>query len=131
VSMLTLRGSVQHVIFDVMRARRVLFLAKMLDGSPVPSGATVLDAHNKLVTLVSDGGEIFMTNDPAGNAFGIHLPEGGERVLEFKLPVTPDPNLQYETINATCRPGSLKKELAIGQVGQVTTAPPPKRETRP
>ncbi|MCC8362790.1 fimbria/pilus outer membrane usher protein [Lysobacter sp. A6] len=117
------RGSVQHIAFDVMRARRVLLLAKMLDGSPVPSGATVIDGRNKLVTMVSDGGEIFMTNDPAGEAFGIHLPEGGECILEFKLPATPDPDAYYETINATCRPGSLKKELAIGQVSQVTVAP--------
>lgn len=117
------RGSVQHIAFDVMRARRVLLLAKMTDGSAVPSGATVIDGHNKLVTMVSDGGEIFMTNDPVGQAFGIHLPDGGECVLEFKLPAVPDPNAYYETINATCRPGSLKKELAIGQVSQVTVAP--------
>ena len=117
------RGSVQHLVFDVTRARRVLLLAKMADGSPVPTGATVIDGRNKLVTMVSDGGEIFMTNDPAGQAFGLHLPEGGECILEFKLPAMPDPNAYYETINATCRPGSLKKELAIGQVTSVTVAP--------
>jgi outer membrane usher protein FimD/PapC len=110
------RGTVQHLVFDVTRARRVLLVAKMPDGTPVPAGATVLDARDKLLTMVTEGGEIFLIDDPAGDALGVHLPVGGACVLEFRLPATPDPDAFYETAEATCRPGELRKTMAVGQL---------------
>lgn len=110
------RGTVQHLVFDVTRARRVLLVAKLPDGTPVPAGATVLDARNKLLTMVTEGGEIFLIDDPAGESLGVHLPVGGACVLEFRLPATPDPDSFYETAEATCRPGELRETMAIGQL---------------
>jgi len=110
------RGVVQHLVFDVTRARRVLLTARMPDGSPLPAGATVLDARNKLLTMVTEGGEIFLIDDPAGEALGVHLPAGGACILDFKLPAAPAPDAFYETTEATCRPGELRKSMAIGQL---------------
>jgi outer membrane usher protein FimD/PapC len=90
----------------------------MSDGSPVPNGASVIDARKKLLTLVAEEGEIFLTNDPAGERLGVHLPDGAQCILEFALPAAPDPDAHYETVDATCRPGRItKNELAMGQAG--------------
>ena len=89
----------------------------MPSGSTLPAGASVLDANGKLVTLVSDGGEIFLTNDPTGESFVVHLPDGGACVLEFSLPKVPDTDDYYETVKATCRPGELdRNKFAISRL---------------
>ncbi len=119
------RGSVQYLPFAVERARRVLLLATLPDGKPVPQGASVLDSKQQLVTMVTDGGEIFLTKDPAGEAFEVHTVDGGVCTLEFTLPQTPNLDDYYETAKALCRPGRLdKNKFAIGQlsaISQVTT----------
>jgi outer membrane usher protein FimD/PapC len=99
------RGSVQYLPFAVEKARRVLLQATLPDGRPAPAGASVLDSKKRLVTVVTDGGEIFLTKDPTGDAFEVHTADDGVCTLEFQLPDKPNLEDYYETAKALCRPG--------------------------
>lgn len=97
------RGAVDRVEFGVSLTRRALLKATTANGAPLPRGASVNNEDGEFVTLVQDGGLVFLPNVLDRRALWISAP-GMERCeLQFELPDDADTNAYYETAPAKCR----------------------------
>ncbi|MGE8150672.1 fimbria/pilus outer membrane usher protein [Pseudomonas vancouverensis] len=97
------RGAVHKVEFGVSKTRRALLKVTTGSGAPLPRGAAVNAADGEFVTLVQEGGLVFLPNVLEIPVLWVSAP-GMERCeLRFGLPVEPDPNAYYETASAQCR----------------------------
>jgi outer membrane usher protein FimD/PapC len=97
------RGAVDSVEFGITMTRRALLKATTANGTPLPRGAAVNTEDGEFVTLVQDGGLVFLPNVLDRRALWISAP-GLERCeLRFELPADADTNAYYETAPAKCR----------------------------
>lgn len=96
------RGAVDSVEFGVSLTRRVLLKVTTDNGKPLPRGAAVNTSDGEFVTLVQDGGLVFLPNALDTRALWVSTP-GMERCsLRFELPQDADPGAYYETAPARC-----------------------------
>jgi outer membrane usher protein FimD/PapC len=97
------RGAVDKVEFGVTLTRRALLKVTTANGAPLPRGAAVNTVDGDFVTLVQEGGLVFLPNVLDNPALFIKAP-GLERCeLRFELPADADTNAYYETAPAKCR----------------------------
>ena len=97
------RGAVDRVEFGVSLTRRALLKATTANGAPLPRGASVNNEDGEFITLVQDGGLVFLPNVLDRRALWVSAP-GMERCeLQFELPDEADTNAYYETAPAKCR----------------------------
>ncbi|MHC8342304.1 fimbria/pilus outer membrane usher protein [Pseudomonas sp. RT6P73] len=97
------RGAVDNVEFGITMTRRALLKATTANGAPLPRGAAVNTEDGEFVTLVQDGGLVFLPNVFDRRALWISAP-GLERCeLHFELPADADTHAYYETAPAQCR----------------------------
>ncbi|WP_347904293.1 fimbria/pilus outer membrane usher protein [Pseudomonas purpurea] len=97
------RGAVDNVEFGITLTRRALLKVTTDNGLPLPRGATVNTEEGEFVTLVQDGGLVFLPNVLDTRALWITVP-GLERCeLRFDLPAKADAQAYYETAPARCR----------------------------
>ncbi|QAY88162.1 fimbria/pilus outer membrane usher protein [Pseudomonas arsenicoxydans] len=97
------RGAVDSIEFGLTLTRRALLKATTANGAPLPRGAAVNTEDGEFVTLVQDGGLVFLPNVLDARALWITAP-GLERCeLRFELPADADANAYYETAPARCR----------------------------
>ncbi|MGY2259741.1 fimbria/pilus outer membrane usher protein [Pseudomonas sp. SDO55104_S430] len=97
------RGAVDKVEFGVTLTRRALLQVTTVNGAPLPRGATVSSEDGEFVTLVQEGGQVFLPNVLDSRALFIQAP-GVERCeLRFELPEDADVDAYYETAPAKCR----------------------------
>ncbi|WLG51879.1 fimbria/pilus outer membrane usher protein [Pseudomonas sp. FP1742] len=98
------RGAVDTLDFGVTLTRRALLKVTTVNGAPLPRGAAVNTEDGEFVTLVQDGGLVFLPNVLDTRALWISAP-GMERCdLRFELPEDADPSAYYETAPARCGP---------------------------
>ncbi|WP_141113240.1 fimbria/pilus outer membrane usher protein [Chromobacterium haemolyticum] len=97
------RGAVRHVEFDVFQTRRVLLEVKDSLGQPLSAGGSVLTADNRFVTIVVEGGKVFLDNAEPGQVLTVTTSNGNRCQLDFALPETADEQVFYEQLNAACR----------------------------
>lgn len=97
------RGSVSSVSFDVVRTRRVLVDVQDAQGKPLPRGASVFNAQDSFVTVVSERGSVFIPDISAGNQFDVQV--SGRTICSFTLtlPEQAAANQLYESASAQCR----------------------------
>ena len=97
------RGAVDTVEFGISTTRRALLKVVTASGAPLPRGAAVNTEAGEFVTLVQDGGLVFLPNVLDRSALWITAP-GLERCeLLFELPADADTEAYYETTTAKCR----------------------------
>jgi outer membrane usher protein FimD/PapC len=72
-------------------------------GEPLPRGATVKTEEGEFVTLVQDGGRVFLPNVLDHRTLWITAPGMVRCLLHFELPAKADTQAYYETITAQCR----------------------------
>jgi hypothetical protein len=96
-------------------ARRIVLFATFPDGTPVPRGTPVLDAHRTQVAVVAEAGQVFLTHDIVDAQLGVPLPGGGIGLLAFTIPAQPAPGVHYERIPAMCRP--LRRQRSAWTIG--------------
>jgi outer membrane usher protein FimD/PapC len=96
------KGAIGRVDFEVIRTRRVLVDAGMNNGQPPPHGASVFDDAGKLVTVVGEGGRVFVPNAAPGMT--LEVQQSGKTVctMTLDLPEKPDTLGFYEHATATC-----------------------------
>ncbi|RON01967.1 outer membrane usher protein [Pseudomonas brassicacearum] len=97
------RGAVDKVEFGVTMTRRALLKVTTGDGSPLPRGATVNTEDGEFVTLVQDGGLVFLPNVLDTRALWVTVPGLDRCQLDFELPAKADTQAYYETAAAQCR----------------------------
>ena len=96
------RGAVQRVEFGVTLTRRVLLTARTAQGALLPRGASVSTASGEFVTLVQDGGQVFLPNVLEQSELWVSAPEMERCRLQFELPAKGDPQVYFETAPASC-----------------------------
>ncbi|MGR7043432.1 fimbria/pilus outer membrane usher protein [Klebsiella aerogenes] len=99
----TARGSVTHVGFDVVRTRRVLVDVKNAQGRPLPHGASVFNAAGEFVTVVGEGGKVFV---PDASSTGLlDVQSSGTTLCSFNLSLPEKASTAglYEEAQAVCR----------------------------
>lgn len=97
------RGAVDKVEFGVNLTRRALLKVTTANGAPLPRGASVSNQEGEFVTLVQEGGLVFLPNVLDTRTLFIQAP-GLERCeLQFELPQDADTDAYYETAPAKCR----------------------------
>jgi outer membrane usher protein FimD/PapC len=97
------RGAVDTVEFGISTTRRALLKVTTANGAPLPRGAAVNTAQGEFITLVQDGGLVFLPNALEPRALWVTAP-GLERCeLRFELPEDVDTQAYYETAPAKCR----------------------------
>lgn len=96
------RGSVNHIRFGVINARRVLLNAIGPAGRPLEKGGAVVTSDGQYVTSVVNGGQIFLSDVRDGANLRVTLSNGDTCKLEFSLPETSDASAYFESANATC-----------------------------
>lgn len=97
------RGAVGNVEFGVSMTRRALLKVTTANGTPLPRGAAVNTEDGEFVTLVQDGGLVFLPDVLDRRALWISAP-GLERCeLRFELPEEADTHAYYETAPAKCQ----------------------------
>ncbi|NUT76540.1 fimbria/pilus outer membrane usher protein [Pseudomonas sp. C1C7] len=97
------RGAVDKVEFGVSMTRRALLQVTTANGAPLPRGAVVNTEDGEFVTLVQQGGQVFLPNVLDTRPLHISGP-GLERCeLRYELPEVADPDAYYETAPAKCR----------------------------
>ena len=96
------RGSVNHIRFGVVNARRVLLKAVGPAGQALEKGGAVVDGDNQYVTSVVDGGQVFLPDVRDGANLRVTLSNGGSCRLAFSLPEKPDASTYFESADATC-----------------------------
>ncbi|MFJ7311540.1 fimbria/pilus outer membrane usher protein [Pseudomonas sp. NPDC098747] len=97
------RGSVNLIDFGVVSVRRVLLTAVDAQGAPLPKGASVVDAQDRFVTTVVDGGKIFLV-DATQQGLIVTKTDGTRCTLDFELPEEVDLEVHFEQLPAQCRP---------------------------
>ncbi|WP_162253545.1 fimbria/pilus outer membrane usher protein [Achromobacter sp. Root565] len=98
------RGSVNHLQFDVIKARRILIDAVNEDGKPLPKGSSVLDSNGNFITTVLDKGVVFLTDANPEQALKVSLPN--EKTCNLKIDYREENNddIFYEKAPALCVP---------------------------
>ncbi|MVV52009.1 outer membrane usher protein [Pseudomonas sp. PB120] len=97
------RGAVDNVEFGISLTRRALLKVTSANGALLPRGASVNTEDGEFVTLVQDGGLVFLPNVLDTRALWISAPGLDRCQLRFELPADADPNAYYETVPAKCR----------------------------
>ena len=97
------RGAVDRVEFEVSKTRRALLTVSTPQGQPLPRGATVSDANGEFVTLVLEGGKVFLTNVLEVPRLWVKAPGQPRCELSYELAAQPDLDRYYETAPALCR----------------------------
>ena len=97
------RGAVDNVEFGITLTRRALLKATTANGAPLPRGASVSTEDGEFVTLVQDGGLVFVPNALDRRALWISAPGMERCALSFELPADADTDAYYETAPAKCR----------------------------
>lgn len=97
------RGSVNHLAFDVIQARRVLVTA--VDGSnqPLPKGSSVLDTGNNFITTVLDNGTVFLSDADPRQVLKVSLPDDTTCTLTIEYPEETNHEALYDEAPAVCR----------------------------
>lgn len=98
------RGAVDRVEFGVSLTRRVLLTVRTEQGVLLPRGASVSTANGEFVTLVQDGGQVFLPNVLASSGLWVSAPGLPRCRLQFELPDEGDPEVYFEIALARCTP---------------------------
>ncbi|CAB3743339.1 F1 capsule-anchoring protein [Achromobacter kerstersii] len=96
------RGSVNHLHFDVIKARRVMVDAVDGQGKALPKGSSVLDSQNNFLTTVLDKGTIFLTDANPDQTLKVSLPGDKACTLDIHYPKENNDDIFYESAPAVC-----------------------------
>ncbi|MBT2372114.1 fimbria/pilus outer membrane usher protein [Pseudomonas fluorescens] len=98
------RGAVERVDFGLTLTRRVLLTVRTEDGMPLPRGASISTDSGEFVTLVQDGGQVFLPNVLEQPKLWVSGPGMERCTLHYELPAKGDPEVYFETAPVQCTP---------------------------
>ncbi|WP_175923506.1 fimbria/pilus outer membrane usher protein [Burkholderia latens] len=99
------RGAVGRVEFAVEQTRRVLLTVTQADGTAMPVLSTVVDDHDRFVTVTGNAGRLLLAGAQLHTPLRAALPDGTVCRVTFTLPDTPPATARYyERADARCEP---------------------------
>lgn len=114
-------GAIVRLSYPTRSGTPILLKVRQRDGQPIPVGAEVSDSQGKWLSLVGQGGRIFLrVADEQGRVWVSWGKDRGERCqVAYSLPATRESGSRRMTIlDGTCLPGSpddTGKPLLIGR----------------
>jgi outer membrane usher protein len=98
-------GSIVMLKYPTVSGAPVLMTVKRDDGEVIPLGAEVLDAKGNSLSMVGQGGRIFLRGLESKGELLVKWGEGsGQRCqINYQLPVSDDKSAQFLKSDATCR----------------------------
>ena len=96
------RGSVQHIDFDVVETRRLLLHAKDEEGAYLPEGASVVDGNGNFIATVLGKGKVFLPNAIKPSSFYVEMPSGNKCELKFDLTKIENSQSYFDVSKALC-----------------------------
>ncbi len=64
----------------------------------------VFDADEQFLTTVIDSGKVFLSNEQLSEGLWVRLDNNKRCLLDYSLPDKADPNVYFESADATCTP---------------------------
>lgn len=98
------RGSVHKLDFAVITTRRVLLQVRDGNGTLLNKGTGVFSGDDQYLTSVIDNGKVFLSNAVPNERLTVRLENGQRCRLKYTLPDKADPNVYFESSEATCIP---------------------------
>lgn len=83
--------------------KQLLLSITMADGSPAPSGSSLVDEKGQLMGLVMGEGNAMLSNAQIGQPARLRMANQRECVLSYPVPTYFDPNALYEEAAAICQ----------------------------
>lgn len=72
------------------------------DGSPAPSGSSLVDKKGQLVGIVMGNGNAMLSNEQIGQPIRLRMANQAECIIDYPVPSHFDPNALYEEAEAVC-----------------------------
>jgi outer membrane usher protein len=107
-------GSIVMLKYPTVTGAPVLMTVKRDDGEVIPLGAEVLDAKGNSLSMVGQGGRIFLRGLESKGELMVKWGDGsGQRCqIDYQLPAGGDKSAQFVKTDATCRAVLDKPALA-------------------
>ncbi|MFS2124595.1 FimD/PapC C-terminal domain-containing protein [Pseudomonas sp. Pseusp97] len=98
-------GSIVMLKYPTVSGAPVLMTVKRDDGEVIPLGAEVLDAKGNNLSMVGQGGRIFLRGLESKGELMVKWGEGsGQRCqIDYQLPVKSDKDQSFTKVDSTCR----------------------------
>ena len=97
----------------------MLLTVRTEQGVLLPRGASVSTANGEFVTLVQDGGQVFLPNVLASSGLWVSAPGLPRCRLQFELPDEGDPEVYFEIALARCTPSVSYTHLTLPTIYSV------------
>ncbi|MEQ5731227.1 fimbria/pilus outer membrane usher protein [Providencia alcalifaciens] len=97
------RGTVISRTVTATVMKQLLLGITLADGSPAPSGSSVLDEHDGLIGVVMGEGNVMLNNEQIGRPVKLRIANQGDCLVDYPVPSEFNPNMLYEEADAICR----------------------------
>lgn len=97
------RGTVISRTVTATVMKQLLLGITLADGSPAPSGSSVLDDKDGLIGVIMGDGNVMLSNEQIGQMVKVRIANQGDCIVDYPVPSQFDPNMLYEEAEAICR----------------------------
>lgn len=97
------RGSIISREINATVMKQLLLAITLNDGSPAPSGSSVLDDKGELIGVVMGNGNVMLSNAQIGQSVTLRMANQPDCQVEYPVPEHFDPSMLYEEAAAICR----------------------------
>lgn len=82
--------------------KQLLLSITLADGTPAPSGSSLVDEKGQLMGIVMGNGNAMLSNEQIGQPVRLRMANQAECLIDYPVPPHFDPNTLYEEAEAMC-----------------------------
>lgn len=82
--------------------KQLLLGITLADGTPAPSGSSLVDDKGQLMGIVMGNGNAMLSNEQIGQPVRLRMANQAECLVDYPVPAHFDPNALYEEADAVC-----------------------------
>lgn len=97
------RGTVISRNIPATIMTQLLLEVTLADGTPAPSGSSIVDDKGQLMGVVMGNGNVLLSNDQIGRSIHLRMTNQAECLVSYPVPAHFDPNSLYEEVAAVCQ----------------------------
>lgn len=83
--------------------KQLLLGITLADGTPAPSGSSLVDDKGQLMGIVMGNGNAMLSNEQIGQLVRLRMSNQAECIVDYPVPPHFDPDALYEEADAVCR----------------------------
>nr|WP_314265297.1 fimbria/pilus outer membrane usher protein [uncultured Moellerella sp.] len=97
------RGTVISREVSATVMTQLLLGITLSDGTPAPSGSSLVDEQGQLMGIVMGNSNVMLSNEQIGQSVRLRMANQEECLVNYPIPQHFDPNLLYEEVDAICQ----------------------------